>query len=319
MQPSTSTPPPAALAGSTAAKVVAQLQRSAIYRDYHQAFETTTGLPLALRAAGSFQTPLQGSKQVNPFCALMAGTNKTCAACLLLQQRVEQDATLSAKTLQCFAGLSESAVPVRVGENVLGYLQTGQVFLQAPTEKRFSGIARQLLAWNPSADLRRLKAAYFSTRVLARQQYESVVGLLSVFAQHLSAISNAVMVQEASAESPVITRARAYIAEHHGEAVGLRDVARAVNVSVFYFCKLFRQTTGLTFTEYLARHRIEQVKQLLLNPHMRVSEAAFAAGFQSLSQFNRIFRRVAGQPPSAYREHLHRARPSVLRPLARAA
>lgn len=321
MQPSISTPVtvPAASPCSTAAKVVSQLQRSPIYRDYHQAFEAATGLPLALRAAGSFQTPLHGSKQLNPFCALMAGTNKTCAACLLLQQRVEQDATVEAKTLQCFAGLSESAVPVRAGENVLGYLQTGQVLLHPPTERRFTGIARQLLAWNPSADLPRLKAAYFATRVLARRQYASVVNLLAVFAQHLSAISNQVMVQEAGAELPVVTRARAYIAEHHSEALDLREVARAVNMSVFYFCKIFKKTTGLTFTEYLARHRIERVKQLLLNPHMRVSEAAYAAGFQSLSQFNRIFRRVAGESPSAYREHLHGNRPPGARSLAQAA
>jgi AraC-like DNA-binding protein/ligand-binding sensor protein len=308
MQPSTSTPAPAATPSATATKVVAQLQRSPIYRDYHQAFEAATGLPLALRAVGSFQTPLHGSKQLNPFCALMAGTNKSCAACLLLQQRVEQDATVGAKTLECFAGLSESAVPVRVGENVLGYLQTGQVLLQAPTERRFTGIARQLLTWNPQADLPRLKAAYFATRVLARRQYDSVVNLLAVFAQHLSAISNQVMVQEAEIELPVVTRARAYISEHHSEALGLRDVARAVNMSAFYFCKVFKKTTGLTFTQYLARHRIERVKEMLINPHMRVSEAAYAAGFQSLSQFNRIFRQVAGESPSTYREHLHGAR-----------
>ena len=321
MQPSTSTPAPVPAASPcpTAATVVAQLQRSPVYRDYHQAFEAATGLPLALRAAGSFQTPLHGSKRVNSFCALMAGTNKTCAACLQLQQRVEQDATMDAKTLQCFAGLSESAVPVRVGDNVLGYLQTGQVFLQAPTQRRFAGIAEQIRAWNPTADLRQLKAAYFATRVFARHQYASVVNLLAVFAQHLSAISNQVMVQESAVELPVVTRARAYISEHHGEALDLREVARAVNMSVFYFCKVFKKTTGLTFTEYLARHRIERVKQMLLNPHMRVSEAAFAAGFQSLSQFNRIFRRVAGESPTAYREHLHGARPAGPRPLAQAA
>src|SRR5688572_28458243 len=160
MQPSTSTPAPAATPCANAAKVVSQLQRSPLYRDYHQAFEATTGLPLGLRPAGSFQAPLHDSRQINPFCALMAGANKTCAACLQLQQRVEEGACHGAKTLQCFAGLSESAVPVRVGENVLGYLQTGQVLLQAPTERRFKSVARQLLAWNPSADLHRLKAAY---------------------------------------------------------------------------------------------------------------------------------------------------------------
>ncbi len=59
------------------------------------------------------------------------------------------------------------------------------------------------------------------------------------------------------------------------------------------------------FRDYLRRVRIEKVKQLLLNPHRRVSEAAFATGFQTLSQFNRDFRRVVGETPSAFRERRH--------------
>ena len=78
-------------------------------------------------------------------------------------------------------------------------------------------------------------------------------------------------------------------------------------MSAFYFCKTFKKATGMTFTDYLARVRIEKVKNLLLNPHKRVSEAAYEAGFQSLSQFNRVFRRIAGESPTVYRERLHGA------------
>ena len=52
---------------------------------------------------------------------------------------------------------------------------------------------------------------------------------------------------------------------------------------------------------------VEKVRNLLLNPHKRISEAAYEAGFQSLSQFNRVFRRVAGEAPTAYRTRLHGA------------
>jgi AraC-like DNA-binding protein len=50
--------------------------------------------------------------------------------------------------------------------------------------------------------------------------------------------------------------------------------------------------------------RVEKAKNLLLNPNMRISEVAFAAGFQSLSHFNRVFRRIAGESPTRYREKL---------------
>jgi AraC-like DNA-binding protein len=299
------TPATAATNADATRSVVTNLQRSEVFREYQNAFETTTGLPLALRATGSFNFPLHGSKRANPFCALLAGSNKTCAACLQLQQQVEDSATTEAKTMKCFAGLNESAVPVRVGEQVLGYLQTGQVLLQEPTEAGFKAIKRQLSADLPTEEVTKIRTAYFKTRVVTRAQFESVVRLLSIFAQHLASISNQMMVRESTAESPVVAKARAFIHERYTQEISVAEVARAVNMSTFYFCKVFKQGTGLTFTNYLARLRIEAVKQHMLNPHARISEAAFAAGFQSLSQFNRVFRRIAGEAPSTYRDRLH--------------
>jgi AraC-like DNA-binding protein/ligand-binding sensor protein len=284
--------------------VVSRLQKSEIFRGYQKAFQTATGLPLALRAVGSFQPPLRGSKQINGFCALMASTSKTCAACLQMQQRVEDESIGQSRTIECFAGLSESVVPVRLGEKVIGYLQTGQVLLHRPTEKSFAAAMTQLAEWVGEVDTAKWRDAYFKTRVLTKSHYESVVRLLMSFAQHLSMVSNELMIKQTSAEPPAVIKARAFIDEHLGEELSLEPVARAAGMSSFYFCKIFKGATGVTFTDYVARARVEKTKQLLLNPHMRVSEAAYEAGFQSLSQFNRVFRRIEGQAPSASRDHL---------------
>lgn len=299
-------------------QIVAKLEKSELYRDYREAFEATTGLPLGLRSSGSFQSPLQNSKQINPFCALMAGMNKSCAACLQLQGRLESEAREEPATAECFAGLSESAVPLRVGENVVGFLQTGQVFLRPPTAARFKKILDQLTIWNGTVDRTGLEKAYFGTRVLMRRQYESALRLISIFGRQLSALSNQIVVREALAEAPPIVKARAFIAAHQADELSLSAVARAVNLSEFYFCKMFRRETGVTFVDYLARVRIESLKRLLLNPHKRVSEAAYEVGFQSLSQFNRVFRRVAGEAPTTYRQKLH-GLPSAAAKLAYAA
>jgi AraC-like DNA-binding protein len=287
--------------------VVAQLKRSEIYRDYEKAFRETTGLPINLRAIESFDLPHHGDPKENPFCALMARTNQSCSACLQLQRKVEEQARLEPKTLKCFAGLCDSAVPVRVGENLVAFLQTGQILLHQPSKHEFTKLTRQLIGMGIEADLKRLEEAYFQTRVLDRKQYEAMLRLLTVFAQHLSALSNQLMVSAEQVESPLVSRAKLYIAQHQDEGVSLRQVAAAVNTSAFYFCKMFKQATGLTFTDYLARTRIEKVKNLLLNPHKRISEVAYETGFQSLSQFNRVFRRVTGQSPTVWRAKLPQA------------
>jgi AraC-like DNA-binding protein len=292
-------------AGRSGNDVIGHLQKSQLYREYSEAFETTTGLPLALRRVGSLHSPLHGSTQASPFCAVMAERNKSCAACLRLQQQVEEKASTGACTLECFAGLTESAVPIRVGDKVLGYLQTGQVLQQAPSTAGFKRVTQQVAELGADVNLVDLENAYRTTRVVPKTQYDGVVRMLDIFGQHLSAVSNQLVTRQASAESPVITKAKAYIHEHLDEELTLAQVAKSVCMSSYYFCKTFKKATGLTFVDYVSRVRVEQVKQMLLNPHTRISEAAFAIGFQSLSQFNRTFRRIAGESPSTYRTRIH--------------
>jgi len=285
--------------------LVAQLKRSRIYRDYEQAFRETTGMPIALRPIEGFDLPHHGDPKESPFCALMAQSNRSCASCLQLQKRVEEEARLVPKTLKCFAGMCDSAVPVRVGDHLIAFLQTGQILTHEPEKTDFAKATRQLVQWGSEVDLKRLEDAYFQTRVVTKKQYESILRLLTIFAQHLSTLSNQLMVEKAAEELPAVARARVYIADRYSEELSLNEVAQSVNMSAFYFCKTFKKATGMTFTEYLARVRVEKVRNLLLNPHKRVSEAAYEAGFQSLSQFNRVFRRIAGESPTTYRERLH--------------
>jgi AraC-like DNA-binding protein len=221
-----------------------------------------------------------------------------------MQEKISDPAATQARTATCFAGLCDTAVPVRVGEKLVGFLQTGQVALQRPTAAKFDRIAQKIIAWGATVDLRRLEAAYFHSCVLTPKQYAGMVRLLEIFATHLGVVANQLLIQEAAAESPFIRRAKTYIAEHESDGIPLEEIARALHMSTFYFCKMFRKATGLTFTDYLSRVRVERAKTLLLDPHRRVSEIAYETGFGSLTHFNRVFRKLAGCSPSDYRRGL---------------
>ena len=103
------------------------------------------------------------------------------------------------------------------------------------------------------------------------------------------------------AEPVAIWKARKYIEEHSGEELSLPRVAKAVNIHPNYLSEKFKQVTGIKFVEYIARARFNTACDLLRNGNLRVSEIAFAAGFQSLSQFNRVFKRFSGKSPTQYR------------------
>ena len=284
--------------------LIEALAKSKVYQDYERAFSEATGLPVTLRPVESWQLPHHGKKNENPFCSLMASKSRSCASCLQVQQRLSENATQEAFTTVCEAGLSDTAVPVRLGEKLIGFLQTGQVFRKKPSAAQFDRTAKIISDWGIEADVNELKHAYFDTRVLSPKQYASSVRLLSIFAEHLSMVSNQVVVQQQTAEPPVITRAKHFIQEHQGEDLSLGQVAKAVNTSTFYFCKMFKKATGVNFTDYLSRVRIEKAKNLLLNPNLRISEIAYEVGFQSLTHFNRVFKKMTSMSPSRYRAQL---------------
>jgi len=285
---------------------VEKLTRSAIYRDYVRAFSTVTGMPLALRPIEHWQPALRGAPNENPFCELMARSNRVCAACLEVQRKLTEKTGDRSRTVTCFAGLSDSAVPIRVGDQLIGFLQTGQVLLKQPTKFRFDRAARKLVEWGVDVDLGKAREAYFHTKVLTKKQYRSMLRLLEIFGRHLSILSNQIAMESPAAEPAAVTRAKQFIAQNQNNAICLATVAKAVNTSTFYFCKLFKRATGLTFTDYLARVRIEKAKTLLLDPNRRVSEVAYDIGFQSLTHFNRVFRKIVGRSPSSYRQSASR-------------
>ena len=129
--------------------------------------------------------------------------------------------------------------------------------------------------------------------------------LLAFFAEQLSALINQIVLEKQNAEPPLVQKAREYILKHKMEPLSLTAVAQASGASVFHFCKVFKKTTGLKFTDYVARVRLEDAKTQLLNPSRRISEVAYDVGFQSLTQFNRMFKRTFGQSPTEFRAHLH--------------
>jgi AraC-like DNA-binding protein len=287
------------------AELVLSLGNSRIYRDYERAFSETTGMPVSLRPVESWQLPHRGKRHENPFCAMMADKSRSCASCLRLQQRLSENARHGAQSLTCELGLCDTAVPIRTGERLVGFLQTGQVFRKKPTEAQFKRSMGLMAAWGMQIEGDRLKRAYFGTKVLSPRQHDGVVKLLSIFAQHISMVSNQILVQRENAESPAITRAKQYIYENQTEDLTLGQVAKAVHTSIFYFCKMFRKSTGLNFTDYVSRIRVEKAKNLLLNHNLRVSEIAYEVGFQSLTHFNRVFKKVMGQSPTDYRGQLN--------------
>jgi len=114
------------------------------------------------------------------------------------------------------------------------------------------------------------------------------------------------------AEPRDIWNARKFIQEHATEKLSLDKVAKTVGINPTHLSEKFKQVTGIKFVDYIARIRFESAKKLLEDVDLRVSEIAFAVGFQSLSQFNRVFKKLSEKSPKQYRAlHKERAKPPL--------
>jgi AraC-like DNA-binding protein/ligand-binding sensor protein len=260
------------------------LSESRFYRGYHDAFTKATGLPLTLEAAGENALRLRKNQKDAPFCALMAKTNASCADCYALQQQLEESAKIAPKTLKCFAGLCETAVPVRVGYDLIAFLHTGHIMIDRPDQARFNRVAKELLRLGTHIDLKQAEDAWYATRVLTPDQHEAMIPLLAVFAQHLGLCGSQLVLKQETKEPSLVRRAREIIELRSQDELSLGMIAGIVNVSAGYFSELFKKATGINFVEYVARVRVEKAKNLLQKPDVRISEVVFEVGFQSLSQ-----------------------------------
>ena len=103
------------------------------------------------------------------------------------------------------------------------------------------------------------------------------------------------------AEPVEIWKARNFVREHSEEKLSLGRVAKSVNISSNYLSEKFKQVTGENLVRYISRTRVEKARNLLHNGDLRISEIAFAVGFQSLSQFNRSFKKLTRKSPTRFR------------------
>ena len=96
-----------------------------------------------------------------------------------------------------------------------------------------------------------------------------------------------------------------YLEQHSGEKLSAVDMAKKMAVSYGSFGKLFKEHTGMSFSSYLLKYRMERAKEYLENPHIKIKQVALKVGYGDNPQhFSRDFTRQAGMSPKEYRASL---------------
>lgn len=96
-----------------------------------------------------------------------------------------------------------------------------------------------------------------------------------------------------------IVLAKIFIDEHYAQPIELNDIAGEAYLSKFHFIRLFKKAYGKTPHQYLTMVRIENAK-LLLQKNIPVAEVCYSVGFDAISSFTHLFKRINKVTPSAY-------------------
>lgn len=100
----------------------------------------------------------------------------------------------------------------------------------------------------------------------------------------------------------IVQRAREYVDAHYDEALSLNALAQRFHVDDSYLSRMFKQQVGCNLMLYLAGKRIAQAKKLLVQKELSITDVAQMVGYDDYAYFSRVFKRMEGKSPRAYRE-----------------
>lgn len=101
-----------------------------------------------------------------------------------------------------------------------------------------------------------------------------------------------------------LKQAIAYINDNLNQDLTLAEIAAVVDMSMYHFSRLFKQSTGLAPHQYVMNCRIERAKKLLAQTNQPIDQICEQVGFQSQSHFTNVFRKLVAITPRAYREQV---------------
>ena len=144
---------------------------------------------------------------------------------------------------------------------------------------------------------------------LSREDYlptlmelDTMDGIRSWFIEHLANACRNMIAKKEEQSISVVSRAKIYIDSHYMKDISLDDVSREVDISPYYFSKIFKDETGENFIEYVTNIRMNKAKELLTGSDCSMKEICSIVGYQDPNYFSRSFKKNTGFTPTEYKE-----------------
>ena len=238
----------------------------------------------------------------SPLCQAMQACAEGRALCARSRHALLAKAEEKPCEMTCDAGLCESVVPLNIGGIRAGYFVFGGI-RAIPVDPHAIHKAAHLLRKNGIVlEEEQIEQALRDTPEISEPTLHAYQRVVLLFARQIALQLTDQLGEPDASMPPMVLKACGYIrASAMVDDIDLNAVARHCGLSVGHLSRLFHHSTGLTFREYLAQVRVEHARELLLRTGRNISEVAYDSGFQSLSQFHRVFLKAFGVSPGKMR------------------
>ncbi len=218
------------------------------------------------------------------------------------------------------AGKIEDDYPIDVEKKLFSYIEQGDVIQAKQQAKIFfdilcdkfgqydDDIKLKVLELVMRAEMMGVNAGGLDYGFRYRKDYLSNViamrdygSLCQWFIEKISIVCENISSKHEDRSETVISKAMDYIDENYTKNISLDDVSKAVNISSYYFSKLFKEEAGVNFIDYLTKKRIDYAKELLEDNKYSIKEVCVMCGYSDPNYFSRIFKKKENVTPSEYR------------------
>ena len=283
-------------------EVFAKLGREKLLHDYCNVIFKMLGLVIDYISAEDQTLRLSSGARFNPYCTALRNTPMGCKACTECDISNARRAAREKKSIcyRCHAGLYEVVVPLFDSHgNYLGGMTSGQFHLNG--EHLLSEEAVNTIAEQYGINAETLYRDYCSSLSVTGIQVEGITEFLAIIGKHLTGLHGNLIFLSKINTPAKIELIKKYIEDNYFQQLSVEEAARRHSMSPSNLAHMFKRELNVSFNRYLNSFRISKAKEMLENTDLNISEIAFAAGFGSISQFNRQFRSVTGCSAGEYR------------------
>ena len=248
-----------------------------------------------------------------PFCQALQRQNEGRRLCYECDRRFYREVLQQSQPLRyrCHAGLTEFIVPVIRHGQVIGLLQCGQVLETKPSATDWQVTREQEARQGLNPDL--LEPFYYHSRILPPPRQADLMMFLQFIADYVANIDTPWLDASASRNQETLRRIMNHVEAHLAEDLSLNAIARGAGVSSRTLSRLFQRESGMTVLDFVHHRRVARASHYLGTTDLSCIEIAFAVGYQSVQNFNRIFRRLKDTTPREWRLALAQRSPPPAR------